>query len=318
MFLLAFFLSLSGASIVSRYGSYVGLLDVPSDRSSHQKVTSTGGGVGILVAFIVVSVILEYSLYFFVPVVVLSFISLIGDRIDLSPYFRLIVQFGAASIVLAFSGLFCLSISSALLYMFFLFFIVGTANFFNFMDGINGIAGITGLAGFLMLGMYAISNNMSSSYSMLSFSLSAACAGFLPLNFPKAKVFLGDVGSVLLGFLFAYLVVVFSSSIEDFIVCISFMFPFYADELSSMFERIMKKKSLLKPHRAHLYQILVNEAGWPHWVVTCGYGLVQIVVGLVVWWGSAYHILVSIFFLLLFLISFIIINCSIKRRFLHC
>ena len=72
---------------------------------------------------------------------------------------------------------------------------------------------------------------------------------------------MGDVGSILLGFVFAAMVVVLSKSFLDFVCLWSFIFPFYADELSTMAVRIKDGENLLRPHRRHLNQLLANEKG---------------------------------------------------------
>jgi len=105
-------------------------------------------------------------------------------------------------------------------------FIVGTANYYNFMDGINGIAAITGIVAFCLLGFYGSLNGRDPAMIALCFALAFACAGFLPFNMPAARVFMGDVGSVLLGFVFACIVVLFSNSFSEFVVLASFLFPF--------------------------------------------------------------------------------------------
>ena len=98
-----------------------------------------------------------------------------------------------------------------------------------FMDGINGIAAITGLLGFGLLGWFAAAGVADTRIIALCVCLSLSCLGFLPFNFHKARVFMGDVGSVLLVFLFAGLVVWVSRGFLDFVCATSFLFPFYAD-----------------------------------------------------------------------------------------
>ena len=157
---------------------------------------------------------------------------------------------------------------------------MGTANFYNFMDGINGIAGTTGIVGFGLLALYLDIMSGSLPLKVLAICMSLACAAFLPFNMPRARVFMGDVGSILLGFLFGGMVVLISQSILDFICLASFLFPFYADELTTMVIRIKDRENLLNPHRRHLYQLLANEKGIAHWKVSVGYGLIQLIVGL--------------------------------------
>jgi Fuc2NAc and GlcNAc transferase len=97
---------------------------------------------------------------------------------------------------------------------------------------------------------------------------------------PKARVFMGDVGSILLGFAFAGMVVWLSKSLLDFVSLAAFLFPFYADELTTIVVRLRDGESLLNPHRRHLYQLLANEYGIAHWKVSLGYGLFQLIVGI--------------------------------------
>ena len=158
-------------------------------------------------------------------------------------------------------------------------FVVGTANFFNFMDGINGIAAITGVVGFGLLSFYSITADLPLSHSVLSICIALSCLGFLPFNIPKARVFMGDVGSILLGFIFAAIVIWMSENILDFICLSSFLFMFYADELTTMLVRIKHGERLSKPHRKHLYQILANEYAAAHWKISLGYGFFQLIIG---------------------------------------
>ena len=76
---------------------------------------------------------------------------------------------------------------------------------------------------------------------------------------------MGAVGSILLGFVFAGMVIWLSRSLFDFIVLAAFLFPFYADELTTMIVRLKDGDRLTRPHRKHLYQLLANEMGIPHW-----------------------------------------------------
>ncbi len=91
---------------------------------------------------------------------------------------------------------------------------------------------------------------------------------------------MGDVGSILLGFVFAGMVVWLSRSLLDFICLAAFLFPFYADELTTMIVRLKDGENLTRPHHRHLYKLLTNEKGISHWKISVGYGLLQLVVSL--------------------------------------
>lgn len=280
LYILSGIIGACGALIMSRYGGRLGFVDRPNERSSHSGLIPKGGGIGMLASFILVAIRLDISMFFYLPAVVIALIGLISDRREIGPLPRLSAQllcsFAVFAAIPAFlSGGFV----SMLLAAFFAVFMAGTANTYNFMDGIDGIAAITGIAGFGLLSVFAFTVSGNTMFGMLTLCVAFSCLGFLPFNFPKARVFMGDVGSILLGFLFAGLVAWLSRDIFDFICLVSFMFPFYADELTTMYVRIRDGDDLTRPHRRHLYQLFANELSVPHWKVSVMYGIAQVIIG---------------------------------------
>jgi len=303
-----------GALFVARFAYMVGLIDRPNGRSSHLAPTPKGGAIGILIGFLVTAAYLDLSFCFWFPTGFLSVVSLLGDRYDIAPKVRFWIQFSCALIFLV--GLFNLKNIHFLSFCLVLplaVFITGTSNFYNFMDGINGIAGITGVVGFFLLMNFGILTDADSKYVAISIAITCSCLGFLPYNIPKAKVFMGDVGSILLGFVFACLVVILSRSFLDFICLAGFLFPFYADELTTMFVRIKAGESLSKPHRRHLYQILANECGIDHWKISAGYGVVQLIIGIVLIASRTEWNVVLVFLILCFLV-FSLVSLLFRRH----
>ncbi|MBC2704175.1 UDP-N-acetylmuramyl pentapeptide phosphotransferase [Desulfobacula sp.] len=277
----------AGAWLIVRWGSGFGLLDKASNRSSHKGVVPKGGGIGILAAFLLASWVLGLPILFWMCAGLISLLSLYGDRREIAPKIRLGIQL-LASIGLL-SGLFYWEGRGWPVYLlipFFAVFVAGTANYYNFMDGINGIAGITGMIAFGLMALFVVLSGGADSFIVLSGCMGLACMGFLPFNMPKARVFMGDVGSIMLGFVYAGLVVGLSYSLNDFMVLCAFLFPFYADELTTLYVRIkddfplIKVDKLMKPHRRHFYQLLANEMGVAHWKVSTGYGVLQVLVGI--------------------------------------
>ncbi len=266
LYLSSLILGGTGALFIGHWGHKLGLLENPSDRSSHLNPTPKGGGIGILAAFILSAYFIGVAWSLWIPATFIALLGFFGDRLDFSPKFRLFLQFITAITLLAGLELFHpMQISGLLLIIFLTVFIVGTANIYNFMDGINGIAAITGILGF---GLLAFSNYLAKgdeSFSVFAACIAFSCLGFLPFNMPKARVFMGDVGSVLLGFIFTIMVIVHSKNLLDFLRLTSFLFPFYADGLTTMTVRIKDGENLLHPHRRHLYQLLANERGIAHW-----------------------------------------------------
>lgn len=297
LLLSSFLLGAGGALLISRYAVNFGLIDIPNERSSHKQPVPRGGGVGILVTFIASSLFLKLPLLIWLPASLLSLISFFDDKLGLSPRTRMLFQFAAAVCVMGYaiiasSGTVSSSASRMALYLVVIFagciFIVGTANFYNFMDGINGIAGLTGAVGFTLLGCFAVINARQPQIACSSFALATACAGFLPFNVPKARVFMGDVGSILLGFIFAGYVVLLTESPADFLVLAGCFVTFYADPLSTLFTRKRDGEQLSQAHRRHIYQLLVNQKQIPHWKISLAYGIIQLCIGVLLLVLSSY------------------------------
>jgi Fuc2NAc and GlcNAc transferase len=275
---LAIVLSSLGAFIVSRFGWRLGLIDQPTERSSHSKATPKGGGVGMAATFLVTAVCLRLPAAFWLPLGIMAGLSLRADRVEISPKLRLPVQFVLMGILIIGTGAgIYQNIPRILVALSWVVFIVGTANFYNFMDGINGIAGISGAVGFGLLAFVTFKDHPE--IGLLAISMVLACLGFLPFNLPRAWVFMGDVGSILLGSVFAGLVYLASRTFLDFLCMTSFLLPFYVDELTTMIVRLRAGENLVQPHRRHIYQLLANERQIPHWRIAAGYGLFQLLVG---------------------------------------
>jgi Fuc2NAc and GlcNAc transferase len=270
------------------------LLDIPNERGSHTIATPRGGGIGILAAFIMAGLTLRIPTTFLFAAILISAISFYGDCFRISVILRLVVQV-LSNLLLLFPLLPRLSANYALStlgFFPFLFllvlplifiFMIGTANFFNFMDGINGIAGLGGVIAFGLLGVYTLyrppPDAFQNALSLLSVCISLACLGYLPFNMPRARVFMGDVGSILLGFVFAGLVVTLSRNYLEMVCFAALLFPFYADELTTMTVRLRNHEDLTQSHRRHLYQLLVNEFGMAHWKISSAYAVAQLMIG---------------------------------------
>jgi len=288
IFISSFILGAIGGLVIARFGKRLGLVDHPTERSSHAHPIPKGAGIGILVVFVFGALWWQIPWTLWIPAFIVSMVSFLGDYREISFKIRLAVQVGSAIIVSSsvFFGRSMSEMSGRMIVFLFVFgvlYITATANYYNFMDGINGIAGFTGVIAFSCLGLFGLLEGKDIVWILMAFSIAAACLGFLPLNFPRAKVFMGDAGSVLLGFLFASWILRFSQTLLEFVALISFLFPFYADELSTLIVRIKDRDRLTKAHRRHIYQILVNQAGLSHVIVTLFYGFIQIVVAILAW-----------------------------------
>jgi len=143
--------------------------------------------------------------------------------------------------------------------------------------------------------------------------ISLSCLGFLPLNFPKAKVFMGDAGSLFLGFVFASFVMKLSTTLATFLCMVMFLCTFYADTMLTLFSRLKKGENIMKAHRSHLYQYLSNELKLPHWKVSLMYSLTQLFFGILALFAYSNGMIWQLALFVLFGICFLITYKVVKN-----
>lgn len=178
----------------------------PRDDRWHQRPTALMGGIGIFLGT-VAAWLLTGSLTAVAPVAVpAAFIFLLGavdDRLRLRPHSKLIGQLAAAG-VLILSGVTFPALPHALAVPATLFWVVGITNAVNLLDNMDGLAaGVCGIAALAMAGCCILEGDMAT--AVLALALAGACAGFLIYNFNPARIFMGDCGSMFLGFTLAAL-----------------------------------------------------------------------------------------------------------------
>jgi Fuc2NAc and GlcNAc transferase len=321
-------LGAAGAWLIAGMAFRERLLDTPNERSSHTVPTPRGGGIGILAAFIMAGLTLRIPTTFLFAGILISAVSFYGDYIRISVKFRLVFQ-AISALMLLFPLLPRLSAQyaesalngSPLLFLLILaamfLFLIGTANFYNFMDGINGIAGLSGAIGFGLLGLATLyrpsSDPFQTPLSLLSLCIALACVGYLPFNMPRARVFMGDVGSILLGFVFAGLAVTLAHNYLEMVCFTALLFPFYADELTTMVVRLRERETLTRSHRRHLYQLLVNEFGIVHWKITAAYAAAQLAIGVGALIAYSCGVRTVLIFLVVCSIGFVLLTVHIRK-----
>jgi UDP-GlcNAc:undecaprenyl-phosphate GlcNAc-1-phosphate transferase len=262
-----------------------GVLDEPNHRSSHDRPTPSTGGLGIVATFFVgfAIVLIEsdearlsghHLLGFGIASFGIAFVGLIDDLKFLKTFkLKLAAQIAAALVLVAFGMVFT-RVSVPVLgavdlgwlgYPLTVFWVVAMTNVFNFMDGLNGLAGGTAVivAAFLCAVTF-----IEGSYFVYIFCyiFAAGAAGFLIFNFPRGRLFMGDVGSQFLGFSFATLAVIaaeIDASRTSFLVVPLLFFNFLFDTAFTFCRRTLRGDSVLEAHRTHLYQLL-NRMGWSH------------------------------------------------------
>jgi len=243
------------------------LLDVPNDRSSHTIPTPRGGGLALVAAFFAGIGWMRYSenlepalfltLLCVLPITLTGFID---DIRPLSARLRLAVQaISAVTALVALGGVTSLRFGPLLIEgvwtnVVALLFILWMTNLYNFLDGIDGYAGgealFAGGAAYLLFG------------SETGLLVSAAAAGFLLFNWHRASIFMGDVGSASLGFIFAVLVLRDAGS-PDGLGWLVLLSLFWFDATVTLWRRWRNGEKLSQAHRKHAYQRLY-QSGIPH------------------------------------------------------
>lgn len=228
--------------------------DIPNERSLHDKPIPRTGGFGLMAGVLSGWALMGASLpwWLALPFIGLFVVSLFDDMHGLPVKMRLLAHLVAAAVLVGGSGL--LAQQGLLVALVVLFLIVWMTNLYNFMDGSDGLAGGMALFGFTFYGIASLiaHDNM---FAMLNFMISAAVLGFLFFNFHPARIFMGDAGSIPLGFLAAgmglwgwqrgywpawFPLLVFS--------------PFIMDASVTLMKRSWRRAKITEAHREHYYQ----------------------------------------------------------------
>lgn len=253
------------------------MLDLPGRRRSHAEPTPRGGGIGVLAGALLPLLLSQWWLgtsnglmmAYVVAAVAVAAVGWLDDVRGVAPLPRLLVHALAAALfvfVLQRSNDYPFGPADWVLAW---FAIVSLINIWNFMDGINGIASSQAMLVALALALL-VGGDV---WTLAAVFLALACLGFLPFNLPRARVFLGDVGSGAIGFMLAALLVqAVASTALHWPMALVLVSAFAVDSALTLGKRIIQRKAWWLPHREHSYQWLVR-AGYPHWQVTLGYAV---------------------------------------------
>jgi len=309
IYLLLLILSFTLTYFIKNYAIKKSLVDIPNDRSSHSVPIPHGGGVAISISWFIGLNYLYFmgdipsALYMALMVgIVIAIVSYIDDLVELSPKLRLLTQ----SFV-AFMGLYFLDGFNELDIFFFtvhnqvftnifaFFMIIWFINLYNFLDGIDGYAGsealFLALAAFLLFG------------DNIFLVLGVSVLGFLLWNWHKAKIFMGDVGSTLLGYNIAIFTIYYSNQeSSNFWIWIILFGIFWFDATLTLFRRYKNAEKLSQAHKKHAYQRL-HQSGWSHSDVVIASIKLNILLFLIVYFFSS--------ILIAFLTSLIVLYVSI-------
>ena len=262
---------------VRRLLSRGGVLDIPNERSSHSSPTPRGGGIAV--ASVLIAVWLAFWLYgagddvsedFWILLAAGAALALISWFDDVRGGLPAIARLGAQAIAVG-AGLFALpegggvfpgvlpqALDLALSGLVWLWFV----NLFNFMDGIDGIAGSQAASAGLGLFALAVIFPAAAGLGGYALALAAVALGFLPWNWQPARIFLGDVGSVPVGYAIGWLLLALAT-FGLWQAALLLVLYFVADASFTLVRRLLRGEAIWRAHHQHYYQFAV-AAGRSH------------------------------------------------------
>ena len=284
-YLFILLLSFSLTFLVRKWAIHKSIMDHPNERSSHSTPTPRGGGIAIALAWFIGLAYFKHSyqidnklflaLLSGLPLAIIGFLD---DILNLKPGIRFLIQFVCAGLGLYFlSGFSTISLGfitfnkAWILTPIALIAIVWSINLFNFLDGIDGyISSEVIFIGLVCFGLFH-----DSSLLLLAF----AVLGFLFWNWQKAKIFMGDVSSTLLGYNIAIFAIYYQNThTTSIVIWLILTSVFWFDASTTLFRRWRNKENLGQAHRKHAFQRIV-QAGFSH-QKTVFYALALNIIGL--------------------------------------
>jgi UDP-N-acetylmuramyl pentapeptide phosphotransferase/UDP-N-acetylglucosamine-1-phosphate transferase len=251
-----------------------GQLEQPTERGMHRVPVPSGAGAAIVAAALVLWPVWRapdagLDTVLLATLAALALVSWLDDRHGLSPALRLALHATAVVLLIASLGpdqrllpMLPLGLERALLGLAWLWFI----NLYNFMDGIDGLAGAEGVAVAAGYALVVAVAGLDTPFASLGLILAAATAGYLFWNWHPAKVFMGDTGSIALGFLLGWLML--DLGLRG-LWAAAMILPAYfvADATLTLLKRIARGEKPWQPHRQHAYQRAVLGGTRPSAVV---------------------------------------------------
>lgn len=281
-FATAFVITMMAIPLIIKFSMKYNLYDMPNERKEHRSPVPTMGGIAV-VAGMMTGLLMwlprgynDMQISFFFSILVIFGLGIMDDIRDLSARYKFLVQVGLAVLMAtsgvrlqSFHGLFGIEeLPLAAQYTFTVLTIVGVTNAFNLIDGIDGLAGGLGFMSLTTLGIFLTINGDIAS-GLIAFALAGGIVAFLYFNLNPARIFLGDTGSLVLGFTIAILglrliqVNTLSTLPHAPIFILGIVFIPVFDTIRVFATRIWKGKSPFVADKTHIHHLLTN-GGFSH------------------------------------------------------
>lgn len=338
---IGFFLFLVLLSAILTYicRRYIRIMDYASIRSMHVGAIPRSGGIAIVITFCI-GILIYYFIhnsYFvgqsafwglFLSSLMVSVVNLYDDIRSNGFVYKFLIQFIGVAVLIGFD----LTLNEwtipyigkiplgAFRYILTVLWIVGITNAFNFMDGLNGLA--AGTAVIVSLAFAFITLNTGSGVSFhISYIIAASCIGFIFYNFPKASMFMGDVGSAFLGFSFGAIAILaahYDAYHTPFLVMPILLANFILETLFTFGWRLIHHYPVFEAHKMHPYQLLKQMGVSSQKIAFIYYAQSISLVGLCFlylnYYNNVFNILVLLLIFIVYFVYFMFIHKVAKIR----
>ena len=258
---------------IKKVAEHVGAMDIPNARKIHHNPIPRMGGLGIYFGFLLGYMLFAEANEIMNSILIGTFIiMLVGIMDDIKPLkalYKFVGQLLATLVVVFYGGILLKEISAFGIYINFdifaypitIFFILGCINCMNLIDGLDGLAGGISAIFFLTIGIIAVAKGQTGLSFILAFTMLGSCLGFLMHNFHPASIFMGDSGSMFLGFIIAVITLLGYKNVmmSSLIIPLLILIIPIADTLFAIIRRKLKGESISKPDKMHIHHQLLNR-----------------------------------------------------------
>ncbi len=269
----AFLISVLIVPIIKKLAIYIGAMDKPDERKVHKVPMPRMGGLAIYTAFLfgymVFGIINDKMISILIGSFIIVFIGIMDDIKPISAKIKLLFQFIASLIVVVYGGIILNEINAFGIYINFgifaypitILFMLGCINCMNLIDGLDGLAAGISSIYFLTIGIITVILGQFALPFQLTFIMLGACLGFLIHNFYPAKIFMGDSGSLFLGFIISIITLLgFKNVLASAIVVPLLILAIpILDTLFAILRRKLKGQKVSMPDKCHIHHQLLNK-----------------------------------------------------------
>jgi len=310
----AFVASILLTPLVQKFAIRIGAVDRPNNRKVHTTLMPRIGGLAIFGAFLIGYVLLrpadEHAAGILVGACIIILIGFLDDMIEISAKLKMAGQLAAALVVIYWGGLQIefinlpfggqlefgyLSIPITIIW------IIGITNAINLIDGLDGLA--AGVSSIALIALSIMAIIMGDPFVMATAAILAASSlGFLFFNFHPAKIFMGDTGSLFLGYMISVLALLGFKNVAviSLIIPVIMLGVPISDTFFAIIRRIRMKQKIMAPDKSHLHHCLLNT-GFSHrqtvliiYGIAALFGLAAILFSQATIWGSVLLLIVML------------------------